>query len=283
MKREEIPYFAVNEPFELFYRNSATSYPVGAHTHNSIEIYLTLTNLPDVLLNNTVSKVGKETLIIIPPFCVHQLYHKKEEVYERYILNINNDWLDKIFYNMPNPLDYLKRSDQPLILPLKKSQLSLLIDLLNRFLPMQEEQGLKTIAEFMNLLYVLDDIVKEARAHFSIEKMEVTGTQKTINNIISYINEHLMEKMTLEQIAAHFFLNKDYLSRLFLKHTHTSIGHYIAIQKIAKAQELLRSGKTVSEVQEIMGYSSYAHFFKTFQKLTGSSPSRYRNHYISDI
>ena len=35
-------------------------------------------------------------------------------------------------------------------------------------------------------------------------------------------------------------------------------------------------GKTVAEAQEILGFSSYAYFFRTFQKITGISPSKYR-------
>lgn len=282
MKREEIPYYAVNEPFELYYRNSVAADPVSAHTHNAAELYLTLTNLPDVLLNDTVSEVRKGTLILIPPFCVHQLYHGIDQVYERYILNIDIRWLEKVFDCMEDSVDYLKWTDRPLTLALDEPQLSKLTTALNHFLPMQGERSIKAVAEFMALLSVLDGVVQEASKNYALDQTVVSGTQKTVNEIISYINAHLMENLTLGQIASHFFMNKDYLSRLFMKHTHTSIGHYSSIQRIAKAQELLREGKTVGEVQEIMGYSSYAYFFKTFQKMTGISPSRYRIQYMTE-
>jgi YesN/AraC family two-component response regulator len=42
---------------------------------------------------------------------------------------------------------------------------------------------------------------------------------------------------------------------------------------------MLRNGSTVSEVQESLGYSSYAYFFKSFKKITGMSPSHYRDKY----
>lgn len=62
---QNIPFFAVNEPYELYYKMDSTANPVGAHTHNVAEIYLTLTDLPDVLLNDTVSSVHKGSLIVI--------------------------------------------------------------------------------------------------------------------------------------------------------------------------------------------------------------------------
>ena len=118
------------------------------------------------------------------------------------------------------------------------------------------------------------------KGHETLENQVITDTQKRVNDIIAYINSEIMAGVSVEQIAEHFYLNKDYISRLFSKHTHTTIGRYVSLQRISKAQELLSGGKTVTEVQEIMGYSSYAHFFKTFKKLTGISPSCYRKQYM---
>ena len=98
--------------------------------------------------------------------------------------------------------------------------------------------------------------------------------------MISYIQEHIYENLTVTSLAKHFFMHPDYLSRLFKKHAHTSISHYITLQKISTAQSLLREGHTVTQVQEKLGYSSYAYFFKTFQKHTGISPSKYRTQYF---
>ena len=88
-----IPYFTIDAPYELAYRNNGTSSPARPHTHNALEIYLTMSDLPDVLLDDTVSSVSKGSLIIIPPHHVHQLFNQKLTIYERYVLNINRDWL----------------------------------------------------------------------------------------------------------------------------------------------------------------------------------------------
>jgi YesN/AraC family two-component response regulator len=108
----------------------------------------------------------------------------------------------------------------------------------------------------------------------------ISSTQKNINDMIAYIREHINEPLTVTDLAKHFFLHPDYLSRLFKKHAHTTVSHYIMLQKIATAQSLLRDGHTVAEVQEKLGYTSYAYFFKTFQKNTGISPSKYRAQYF---
>ena len=173
-------------------------------------------------------------------------------------------------------IKFIKYSDSPVILPLKKNEVEEITSFMKKALPFINQKSIKSTAEFFSLLSVLDSAVHKVRKDDSLHSPESTKSQKTVNDIITYINNHLEENITIPEISAHFFLNKDYLSRLFTKHAHTSIGHYISIQRIAKAQEYLRLGMTVSEVIKKMGFSSYAYFFKAFQKMTGISPSKYR-------
>lgn len=274
---ENIPFYSINEPYELFYKNEATSYPVGAHTHNAAELYLTMTDLPDVLLNDTISMVPKGSLILIPPFCIHQLYHEKDVIYERYILNIDIHWLENVLCSKQELTECLSYGEHPLILPLDSDQLSFLTHAMTAMLPKLREKSIKNTAEFFYLLSVIDSAVHTARRENPYPATNISKAQKTVNQMITYIQDHLEEKISLADMEAQFYLNRDYLSRLFMKHTHTSIGRYIAIQRIAKAQEYLREGLSVLEVSEKMGFSSYAYFFKVFQKMTGISPSQYRS------
>lgn len=276
MKQNNIHFFAINKPYEMYYKMDVAAYPVGAHTHNAAEIYLTLTELPDVLLNDTVSRVKSGSLIIIPPFCVHQLYHEQGVEYERYIMNLNIEWLDYVLSDHNINIDYLKDAGKPAIISLDAQQQAALTDKMNQFISVQTENDLSTIAHFFDVFSLMDSLVRSVQENDTFEEPITTEVQKKVNEIISFINENLMNGITVEQIAEHFYLNKDYISRLFSKCTHTTIGRYVAFQRISKAQELLREEKTVTQVQEMMGYSSYAHFFKSFQKMTGISPSRYR-------
>lgn len=277
--KQMVPFFAVIEPYELYYKMDVAAEPVSAHTHNGAEIYVTLTDLPDVLLNDTVSKVQKGSLIIIPPFCLHQLYHEKGIVYERYILNLDTEWLDHVLMGHHADIDYLKNPVKPLIISLGDRQLSELTEHMKQLIEAKNEKNIGTLACFFDLFHRIHSYVENTWENHGCEERMVTGAQKRVNEMIAYINQNVIKGISVGQIADHFYLNKDYVSRLFSQHTHTSIGRYVAMQRISKAQELLREGKTVTEVQELMEYSSYAHFFKTFQKLTGISPSQYRRQY----
>ena len=83
---------------------------------------------------------------------------------------------------------------------------------------------------------------------------------------MAFINRHLTEPLTLESIAAEFYLNKDYLGRLFRNIPMPPSGIISLVQRANLAQTMLAEGRTVTEVQELLGFSSYAYFFKFFKK-----------------
>lgn len=271
--------FPVPAPFDVVYRNSYTDSPVGPHSHDAVELYFTLSDLPDVLLNDTVSAVPAGTLIIIPPFCVHQLYHEAGKVYERYILSINMQWLEEVFCHKDDSFSYLRKSASPIFLTPNHSQCQKWIQKLDRLLSFSSNTAPEALSCFFDLLSILNNMINEISPETN-KQPPISATQHRINEIISYIQEHIYENLTVSDLATHFYLHPDYLSRLFKKHAHISVSRYITLQKTATAQSLLREGYTVAQVQEKLGFSSYAYFFKTFQKNTGLSPSKYREQYL---
>lgn len=279
--KKNIPYYSVERPFDIVYRNNCTSAPVLPHTHNALEIYFTLTDLPDVLLGDTVSGIAAGSLIVIPPHCIHQLFHQREKVYERYIITLSNAWLTAVLSENAHLMQYARPYDAPTILPLTKEEVSALRSGLDHYLRVHDTPTLASYADLFALLSALDQSINTALQKPSSGKLSISKSQKSVNAIIAYINSHLCEQLTLETIAARFYLNKDYLGRLFKKHTHATVGHYISVQRAGLAQNMLAKGHTVAEVQEALGFSSYAYFFKFFKKMTGVSPSQYRRESMS--
>ena len=282
---ENTLFFPLNTPYDIAYRNDCPNDPVGPHAHNGAEIYITLTALPDVLLGNQVFAVPAGTMIVIPPFCVHQLYHETNVVYERYVINIQDTWLRNTFFDLSQMLPCLLPNSAPLLIEFSKrrdiSFKKKLIDKIHRLIALSHPaspHGLCVLFDLLDMITVQAQKLTPANT-----SLPVSAPQKKVNEIISYIQEHIREDIHISDLADHFSLNADYLSRLFKAHAHISLGRYLTLQKIIKAQDLLREGQSVAAVSDKLGYSSYAYFFRTFQKITGISPSRYRSLYKAQI
>ena len=74
-------------------------------------------------------------------------------------------------------------------------------------------------------------------------------------------------------------LNHDYtyLSNLFTEVSGTTIEHYIIAHKIERVKELLKYGElTLTQISYKMNYSSVAHLSNQFKKVTGLSPSHFK-------
>ena len=276
MENKNTILFPVAPPYDMVYRNEATDTPVGPHSHNAAELYFTLTDLPDVLLNDKVLEVKAGTLLIIPTFCTHQLYHEAGKTYERYIFSINTEWLDSVFCDGATEYSYLKDTPNPLLIPPDETGIQELKATFDKLLSMDSKTSIEAIMCFLETINFTHKLTKSLNIKKK-QELPISPSQKKVNDIISFLHDHLCENISIPDIAGHFYLNPDYIARLFKSHMHISIGRYISLQRISAAEEMLRTGSTVGEVCEALGYSSYAYFFKTFQKITGISPSQYRN------
>ena len=116
----------------------------------------------------------------------------------------------------------------------------------------------------------------EEQMHFAAQGDTVVGRVKT------YIQEHLGEEINRANVAKGFFLNPDYLARLFKKETGQTLGSYLLEQRILEAKKLLcQPGLPVGEIAQRVGYDNYSYFSQLFHEKTGMSPSQFRKRYGS--
>ena len=91
-----------------------------------------------------------------------------------------------------------------------------------------------------------------------------------IENVNAYIKEHLSERLSVEDIASHFGYSRSRLSTLYKQHTGMGLNKAVNMEKHLKARQLLiESDYSVSEISEMLGFSSPQYFTNTFEKSTG--------------
>jgi len=115
------------------------------------------------------------------------------------------------------------------------------------------------------------------------ENREIAGNDSydyasgAIQKAFSYIHEHFMEKITLEDVAQASSLSRTYLSRHFKKMTGQTLFDYIQQTRIKYAAYLLKTGRdSVAKIAVDCGFESVSYFNRIFKKCYGMSPGQYR-------
>lgn len=102
--------------------------------------------------------------------------------------------------------------------------------------------------------------------------------RKDLLPVRKYLDEHFLERITLDDLADRFYINKYYLTRIFKAQYGVSINAYISHLRITKAKHMLRfTNQTVEEIGEACGIGEQNYFSRFFKKIEGMSPSQYRN------
>lgn len=102
------------------------------------------------------------------------------------------------------------------------------------------------------------------------------STDGKIADIYRYISEHYKEKISLDNICFLFGTNKTSLCQSFKEVYGTTVLSYINSLKIKEAKAMLReSAYSVTEISEILGFTSIHYFCRLFKKETGQSPMEY--------
>ncbi|QJC51037.1 AraC family transcriptional regulator [Paenibacillus albicereus] len=97
-----------------------------------------------------------------------------------------------------------------------------------------------------------------------------------LSGVLSYIDEHLMDALTVEELAKLAYLHPNYFITYFRSLTGLTPIQYVNQRKIEYARELLDSGELpVQEAARAIGLNN-PYFSRLFKQQIGLSPRRYR-------
>ncbi|MCQ6562903.1 AraC family transcriptional regulator [Paenibacillus mendelii] len=121
------------------------------------------------------------------------------------------------------------------------------------------------------------EILTELLLQSNIFDWNYADPPPNIEQIITKLQTHYNEKITLDQLAEEFFISKYHLTREFKRYTGYSPIEYHMKLKIAAAKELLQTSTySIDEIGSEIGFSSINHFIGSFKKHEGITPLVFR-------
>lgn len=99
-----------------------------------------------------------------------------------------------------------------------------------------------------------------------------TGDGKILD-ILSYLNDHLSEEISIDALAERFYISKYHMMRRFRREMGHTIHGYVSDKRLLLARDLIAHGESATNACYRCGFKSYSSFLRAYSKLFGCSPT----------
>lgn len=232
-----------------------------SHWHENIELLFMTEGTTEIMLNENSIRVSEGEIVVINSSVTHTVQPMSDFleyeclivdksfceqfgffVDEKYICSVLKD--DRIFELMKN-IKYLKQE-------------------------MPEYCSAEILSDVLKIMSIL---FREYADDNYYEKN--SKNLEMVKKGIKYINKHLKEALTVDEIADYAGYSKYYFCRCFKEITGYTVNSYINQAKIAQTYKILCRGEsTVGDVATEYGFNDISYFTKVFKKYTCTLPSK---------
>jgi transcriptional regulator GlxA family with amidase domain len=153
---------------------------------------------------------------------------------------------------------------------------------LNLILYLVEKYYDRETAIFCSKVFQIE-LDRNSQSEFIIFKGQRSHSDELVKKAQQYLESRLVDKLSVENLAASFAVGRRNFDRRFIKATGNTPVEYaqrVRVEAAKKAFETCR--KTINEVMYDVGYSDMKAFREVFRRITGMSPLDYRNRYNKD-
>lgn len=131
--------------------------------------------------------------------------------------------------------------------------------------------------------YLTEFLIQLIRSGNAVSKNLSMGkeSRNIANNSLSeliceYMKENIYSSLTLKEMCLHFMIGKTQFCKIFRENTNQSPMEYYMNLKIKESKKLIREKNlSISQISDILGYSSIHNFSRAFKKEVGMSPTSY--------
>lgn len=266
----------LNEPYRLFHSSDQRDLDFEAHSHDFHKLVFCLSGKVSYVMEGLTYSLGTGDLLRIPQHQIHQSRLYSNAVYERYILWINDSFLCS--FHEPALTDLFVQADpsgRELYHPTAAQRREMIDKLRQVELFFQADQPGHQLMADTYLLQFLLELSAQLR-HSSPAPDKAVAADPRFSSILSYINQHLQEDLSIERLSGMFYLSPSYLMHTFRKRTGCTVHQYIQQKRLMYAADLIRQGEGITQAAQCSGFSDYTAFLRAFRKMYGCAPSEIR-------
>ena len=262
--------------YELYHNSSNRRITPEFHSHDFYEFYFFISGDASLYIEEYAYRMKPGDVFIIPPGRMHRAYfHNTEAYYERMFIYISRNALKDMGsadFSLLGIIDDCIRRSQ-FRYSLSGNDFAAcrytISEIVSDAVGAPPHQRLINRCKLTILMTRLCKLFGEVRDEHS------SRSGKRVADVIAYINEHIGQDLSLDEVSSHFFISKYHLIREFKNYTNRSVYQYIVAKRIIQAKLLMQSGIAPTDAYLKCGFREYSSFYKAFKKETDLSPQQY--------
>ena len=263
------------EKFRLFHLKDKKPKEYEYHYHDFHKLLWFISGNVEYHIEGKAYKLEPHDILLINSGQIHKPFIGTDEPYERYVFYISKEFLEE-HSEKESSLDLcfqMAHKEEGSVVRLSPSDSGLLFETVKLLEQAEKEQAYASEMYrrilFLKLLIELNRCCVRSCDVFH----KMARYDKKIVEMIHYINDHLKEDLSIENISSHFYLSKYHMMRKFKEETGYSMHQYIVEKRILAARNMILSGTPATTACMECGFKDYSTFSRAYRKLLNRIPS----------
>ena len=236
------------------------------HTHYFTELFYVVHGTGNFIVNNRTFAVKENDFVIVNPNVEHAETSLNSSPMEYIVLAIEDLSFNFGFEESENSYSVYNYKTY-------RQEIEFYLQALLKEITVKE-LNYETVCQ--NLLEVL--IIKMMRhTNYSLSVASFRKINKECGTVKRYIDANYKQNVSLDTLAEISHMSKYYLIHSFQNFTGMSPINYLISKRIDESKALLEvADYSISQISDMVGFSSPSYFSQVFKKLVGTSPADYR-------
>lgn len=238
------------------------------HTHDRCEIYLFLGGKGVFWVEGNQYPLSPGDILILRPLETHCIAVDPAFPYERTALHFHPSLIGSTENNILLSAFFDRKAGKNNLYHADEFESDFAKQCFERIMKENQYTKENIISHLYPLLFEIHQTIEKRTAMAGKENEPLSY------RILQYINRHITEQLSLEDICKEFYISKSQLCRIFKKSVGSTVWHYITLKRLMLAKQLLSKGIPPSVVSAQCGFSDYSVFWRAYRTEFGVSPRK---------
>ena len=235
------------------------------HTHNHLELFYIVGGKGQFLIQDQLYPVDVNNLVLISPNVTHTEVSLNAQPLEYIVLGIEGIELQA---------SSTSNGQFSILDQLESVEISGCLRNIIREMELKNTGYEDVCQAYMEILIIR---LMRNTALGIPTKPQAISTNRQCAAVRRYIDLHFKESLTLEQLAEEAHMNKYYLSHSFKREYGVSPINYMISKRLEESKYLLaETDLSLSQIAQLLGFSSLSYFSQVFHRTQGITPKEYR-------